>query len=252
MRPAGSRADTCVIHDNVSIGENVTICDNTIIYSNVEIGAGTFVGPGCTLGEPSIAYYREPDAYTNSPLKIGANAIIRSNCVLYAGSQIGEGLQTGHNVIIRENTIIGPHCSIGSYGDIQGHVRIGSYCRFHSSVHIGQYSVIGNYVFIYPFSVLTNDPHPPSDTCIQGPTIEDYAVVCAGAVLMPAVTIGAQCVVGANSLVNRDVDPEKVVLGVPARPICSIHDIECKEGRLEKPYPWKDHFSRGMPWESRG
>ena len=238
------------IHDNVVVGDNVTIGENVVIYSNVRIRAGTFVGPGCVLGERLHAFYQDPADYHNPILTIGRHCIVRSQSVIYAGSVIGDHFQTGHHAIIREESKIGHHCSLGSSADIQGCVEIGDYCRFHSAVHIGQLSVIKNYVFMFPNSVLTNDPHPPSDTCTRGPTLEDYCVISAGAVLMPGITVGKDSVVGANSLVTKNVEPEKVVLGVPARPICSIHDIRCKEGKLEKPYPWREHFSRGMPWES--
>lgn len=239
------------LHDNVVLEDRVSIGRNTIVYPNVTIAAGTFVGPGCIIGERLAAFYRSPDTYPNPPLAIGRSSIIRSHTVLYAGSDLGDELQTGHHVVIREQSVVGHHCQIGSYSDIQGHVQIGDYCRCHSSVHVGQFSVIGNYVFIFPNSVLTNDPHPPSDSCTRGPTLLDYCVICAGAILMPAITIGKDSVVGANSLVTKDVESEKVVLGVPARPICTIHDIRCNEGNLEKPYPWREHFSRGMPWDSQ-
>jgi acetyltransferase-like isoleucine patch superfamily enzyme len=247
MNYLGNISKNCTIYDNVKLGRNVTICDNAIVYSNVEIGEDSFIGPNCIIGEPPSDFYKNAENYENPPFIIGKNSIIRSHSILYAGSQIGESFQTGHHVTIRERTKIGKNCSVGTYGDIQGHVQIGDYCRFHSSVHISQYTVIKNYVFIFPNVVLTNDPHPPSDTCIQGPTLEDYCIISTGATIMPGITIGKDSIVGANSLVNKDVSPEMVVMGVPARPICKIYDIKCKEGKLEKPYPWRNHFSRGMP-----
>lgn len=250
MNRSGSISPNCMIYENVKIGKNVTVCDHAIIYSNVEIGDNTFIGPNCILGEPLTGYYRNDGNYENPSLIIGKNAIIRSHSILYAGSTIGENLQTGHHVTIRERTQMGRNCSVGTYGDIQGEVTIGDYCRFHSNVHIGQYSVIKNFVLIFPNTVLTNDPHPPSDTCIKGSTLEDYCIISAGATLMPGITVGKDSIVGANSLVAKDVEPEKLVMGVPARPLCTIHDIQCKEGRLEKPYPWRNHFSRGMPWSN--
>ena len=246
----GKISENSVIYENVIIGRDVTICDGAIVYSNVEIGEGTFIGPGCMLGKPPMAFHQQRTGYENPPLVIGTNSIIRSHSVIYAGSTIGDSFHSGHHVTIREGTTIGKNCSLGTHGDIQGDVQIGDYCRFHSNVHISQSTVIKNYVFIFPNAVLTNDPHPPSETCIQGPTLEDYSIISAGAVLMPGITIGKDSIVGANSLVTKDVAPESVVMGVPARPICKIHDIKCKEGHLEKPYPWKNHFSRGMPWES--
>ncbi len=246
----GRISETCVIHENVEIGKDVTVCENVIIYSNVDIGDHSFIGPNCVLGEPLYSLYKDSSNYTNPKLKIGRNSIIRSHSVIYAGSTIGDNFQTGHHITMREDSTIGKNCSLGTFGDIQGHTEIGDYCRFHSSVLIGQFSTIKNFVNIYPNVVLTNDPHPPSDTCTMGPILEDYSVICAGAVIMPGITVGKNSVVGAQSLVSRDVKPETVVLGVPARKICSIHDVRCKKGKLDKPYPWRKHFSRGMPWKT--
>jgi acetyltransferase-like isoleucine patch superfamily enzyme len=245
----GRISDSSIVYDGAKIGNNVTICDNTIVYSNVEIGDGTFIGPNCILGEPLKGFYLNQPGYENPLLSIGKNSLIRSHSVLYAGSQMGESFQTGHHVTIRDKTRIGKHCSVGSYGDIQGEVQIGDYCRFHSNVHVSQFTVIKNYVLIFPSVVLTNDPHPPSDTCTKGPTLEEYCIISAGATVMPGINIGKDSIVGANSLVTKDVNPEMVVMGVPARPICTIHDIKCQEGKLEKPYPWRNHFTRGMPWK---
>ena len=236
------------IHKNVTIGKDVTIGDNTIIYDNVDIGDSCFIGPYCILGEPLAEFYHKR-RYKNPPLKIGKNSIIRSGSFLYAGSVFGDGFETGHRVTIREHSHFGEHCRVGTLSDIQGYVKIGNYCRFHSNVHIGQKSIIKDYVWIYPYVVLTNDPHPPSD-CIEGPTIEEYAVIATGAIIMPRVKVGRDSLVGAQALVNKDVPPETVVAGVPARVLCSINDIVCKEGKLDRPYPWREHYSKGYPWEN--
>lgn len=236
------------IHGNVKLGKDVTIGDNVIIYENVEIGDTCFIGPNCILGEQLAGFYHEKH-YQNPPLKIGRDSIIRSGSILYAGSTFGEGFETGHKVCIREYSEFGEHCRVGTFCDIQGYVQVGCYCRFHSNVFVAQMSIIKDYVWLFPHAVLTNDPHPPSD-CIQGPTIEEYAVVGAGAIIISRVRIGRDSLVGAQALVNKDVPPYTVVVGVPAKVLCSVHDIKCKEGRLEKPYPWRNHYSKGYPWEA--
>jgi serine acetyltransferase len=245
----GKIGESVRIFDNVKIGSRVTIGDNTIIYENVEIGDDSFIGPNCILGEPLATFY-EFKQYQNPKLKIGNNSIIRSNSILYAGSTFGEGFETGHRATIREHSEFGEYCRVGTFSDIQGYVKIGSYCRIHSNVFVAQMSIIEDYVWLFPHVVLTNDPHPPSD-CIGGPTIKEYAVIAAAAVIMPRVKVGRDAVVGAKALVNKDVPEGMVVAGVPAKEICSIYDIKCKDGRLEKPYPWREQYSKGYPWETK-
>jgi acetyltransferase-like isoleucine patch superfamily enzyme len=69
-----------------------------------------------------------------------------------------------------------------------------------------------------------------------GVTVEDGAVICAGAVLKAGVRIGARSVVGMGSVVTRDVPPDVVVYGNPARVRYSIDEFNEKKGEWEKDY----------------
>ena len=238
------------ISEKAKIGKNVKIGDNTTIYDHVEIGDNSIICNDCVIGEPLNPYYSD-DSYINPVTKIGENAMIRSHCIIYAGSEFGKNFISGHRVTIREHVKAGTNFSIGTLSDIQGYVSIGDYCRFHSNVHIGQQSTIGNFVFIYPYVVFTNDPHPPSNVCI-GPTIGDYTQIAVHSVILPGVIIGKNSLVGVNSTVNKNFGDEQVIVGSPAKVICSIRDIDSKENHGTKHYPWMYNFERGMPWEGIG
>ena len=240
---------TAIISDKAKISSSVTIGANVIVYDNVEIGNNAIIGPNSVIGEPVAAYYKNKD-YSNSGLKIGSESIIRSGAIIYAGSTIERGFECGHRVTIRENTKIGHHSRIGTLSDIQGNCEIGNYVRLHSNVHVGQKSCIGNFVWIFPYAVLANDPHPPSNLLI-GVTIEDFAVIAVKAVVLSGVKVGRDAIVGAMALVRSDVQPETVVGGNPAKKITTIHNIKSKYSE-EPPYPWREHFERGMPWEGIG
>jgi acetyltransferase-like isoleucine patch superfamily enzyme len=112
---------------------------------------------------------------------------------------------------------------------------------------VAKNSTIEELTWLFPSVVLIDDPHPPSDSCTQGPTIRKFAVVGAGSTVYPGVDVGEGAVVGAMSLVRHDVAPYTVVVGVPARPAGSTADVRCHEGRLERVYPWWRHFRRGYP-----
>lgn len=98
----------------------------------------------------------------------------------------------------------------------------------HSNVHVGQLSTIEDYVWIYPHVVLANDPYPPMGELI-GVTIKEYAQVATSSVIMPGVIIGVNALVGAQALVKKDVTDERVVVGVPAKDICSVRDLKIIE-----------------------
>jgi acetyltransferase-like isoleucine patch superfamily enzyme len=239
---------TAIISDKATLGANVSVGANCIIYDNVVVGAGTSVGPNSILGEPVASYYSDRE-YENPALTIGQGVLFRSGAIVYAGSRIGDGVEFGHRVTIREGAEVSAHVRVGTLCDIQGHCRIGSYSRLHSNVHIGQKSVIEDFVWIFPYVVLTNDPQPPSEI-LKGVIVQSFAVIATQAVIMAGVRIGRDALVGASALVNKDVEPESVVVGVPARRLGSVRDIKSATG--EPVYPWRDHFDRGMPWEAIG
>jgi acetyltransferase-like isoleucine patch superfamily enzyme len=145
---------------------------------------------------------------------------------------------------------VGVDLQIGTLSDFQGHAEIGDHVRTHSNVHIGQRTKIGNYVWIFPYTVFTNDPHPPSDGFLDGVVVEDYAVIATMVSLMPGVRVGTRSLVGAHALVTRDVAPDTVVGGVPAKAIGRTSDIPLRDGSGRPAYPWMRHFHRGYPAEA--
>ncbi len=238
------------ISPKARIGQNVKIGDNTTIYDNVTIGDNSVIADNCVIGEPLASYYSDIDSYENPETIIGDNSLIRSFSIIYAGSVFGKGFSTGHRVTIREHTKFGKNCRVGTLCDIQGHSNFGDYCWLHSNVHIGQKSTIGNFVFIYPYVVFTNDPTPPSNICI-GPTVGDYSQIAVFSVLLPGVVIGKHCLIGAGSVVSKNVEDYKLVMGMPAKVVKDVREIKSRETG-EPYYPWPYRFERGMPWEGLG
>lgn len=237
------------ISPSARIGNNVKIGDNTTIYDNVVIGDNVIITNDCIIGEPLHSYYYE-DSYENPITIIESGALIRSHSIIYCGCKLGENFSTGHRVTIRENTVFGKNCRIGTISDIQGYSVFGDHCWLHSNVHIGQKSKIGNFVFIYPYVVFTNDPTPPSEVCI-GPTIGDYSQIAVFSVILPGVTIGKHCLVGAGSVVSRNAGDYELLLGSPAKFIKDVREIKDKTTN-DNHYPWPYRFSRNMPWEGIG
>lgn len=237
--------DHCIIEGNVSLGDNVYIDANTIVRSNVSIGNNSFVGSNCIVGEYLMDFCIDREAHEH-PLTIGDNALIRSGSIIYAGSEIGCNFQTGHQVTIREMTQIGNYVSIGTLSDIQGDCNIGSYVRVHSNVFIAQLSKVESFVWIFPHVVLTNDPTPPS-TQFSGVHISSFAVVAAGAIIMPGLEIGQDALVAAGAVVTKPVEPYTVVAGNPAKKISDVRKVK-NHFSGENAYPWRNEFKKYMPW----
>jgi acetyltransferase-like isoleucine patch superfamily enzyme len=165
--------------------------------------------------------------------------VLRTGTVVYGGSRIGARLQTGHNVVVREDNAIGDDVKIWNNTTIDYGCLIGHRVKIHANVYVAQYSVLEDDVFLAPGVTLANDPHPGcpyASQCMRGPTIRAGAQIGAGVTILPFVTIGRRALVGAGSVVTRDVPPETVVAGSPARVLRSIYDLRCSVDLTDQPY----------------
>ena len=203
--PAAQIHPTSIVSPEAVIGRDVTIEPLCVIHPGVVVGDGSFIGSHSALGSPTADYFSNPTAYEPAPCRIGRNAVIRSHSVFYAGTDIGDDFSCGHRVTIREGSRIGDGVQVGTGSDLQGKLSIGSYSRLHSGVFVPQFTTIEEFVWVFPHAILLNDPHPPSDTCTQGPTIRRFAVIGANATISASVEVGEGALVGAMSLVRSDV-----------------------------------------------
>lgn len=227
------------VSPEAQLGDSIEIGPFSIIHANVTLGSRVKVGSYCELG--LSAPYGDC-----TPLIIGDDSLIRSHSVFYESSSFGSGLTTGHHVTVRERTIAGIGFQIGTLCEIQGDCSVGDYTRFQSHVFVGKKTIIGNFVWILPYVVLTNDPTPPSNV-LMGCRIEDYAVVSAAAVVLPGVVVGRRSLVAAQACVTKDVPPNMVVAGVPARVVGDAKAVKLHDGSNRSAYPWTRHFARGYP-----
>ncbi len=239
---------TAIVAPDAELGAGVTIGPYSIVHPGVRLGAGSFVGAHCELGLPVGG---AAPGETPGRLEIGAGAVLRSGAIVYTDCRLGDRLELGHRVTIRERTVAGENLRVGTLCDLQGDCRLGDFVRLHGNVQVGKASRIGSFVWIFPFVVLTNDPHPPSDHCI-GPVLDDFAVVGAHSVLLPGVTLGRESVIAAGSTVRDDIAAGMLAGGAPAKPLCKASIVRDKRNPARKAYPWQAVFDRGLPWQGIG
>jgi acetyltransferase-like isoleucine patch superfamily enzyme len=193
------------------------------MYPNVHIAEDVQIGAFVIIGEPPRG--SDPGALETH---IGEHSIIRSHTIVYAGNMIGMFFQSGHGVLLREKNRIGERVSIGTHSVIEHNVQIGNNVRIHSNVFIPEYSVLGDDCWIGPCVVFTNARYPRSLQVkghLRGPYIGEGAKIGAGAVLLPAISVGRNALIGAGAVVTKDVPDGSVVVGNPAREINRISDI---------------------------
>jgi acetyltransferase-like isoleucine patch superfamily enzyme len=128
---------------------------------------------------------------------------------------------------------IGDDTKIGACVEIQKNAQIGSQCKISSHTFICEGVVIEDYAFIGHGVMFTNDKYPRSanpDGSLQTeadwkvvPTyVRKGASIGSNATILCGVTIGEGAIVGAGSVVTKDVPPKTIVAGVPAKEIRTI------------------------------
>jgi acetyltransferase-like isoleucine patch superfamily enzyme len=199
------------------------ISPKAIIYPNVKLGANCLVEDFAIIGVP-------PKGYAPGQLEtvIGDNAVIRSHAVIYAGNRIGDNFHAGNKANIRELNDIGDNVSIGTLSVLEHHVRVGSRVRIHSQAFIPEFTVVEEDCWVGPNVVMTNAKYPGSPKAkeqLRGPHIKRSARIGANATILPGVVVGERALVGAGSVVTRDVPPDAVVAGNPARVIKGLEEL---------------------------
>ena len=115
---------------------------------------------------------------------------------------------------------VGAGCNICDHTYIEGGVVVGDRVTIKSGVYLWEGMVVEDDVFLGPQATFTNDRFPrgrQEDWTCERILVKKGATVGAGAVVLPGVTIGERAMVGAGAVVAKDVEPDTVVVGNPAR-----------------------------------
>lgn len=207
-----------------------------IILGPTIIGEGTLIGDRVIIGYPARnkvialggkANFQRYDEISNGST-IGKGCIIRGGSRIYEEVQLGDVVETGHSVLIRERVTIGNGSRIGTFTVIDGNTNVGKNNNIQTGVYIPPGTVIGSNIFMGPYATVTNDRYPPTPK-IAGVTIGDDVVIGSRAVLIAGVKIGRGSVVGAGAVVTKDVATSTVVLGVPAKKVMSREEYDKKQ-----------------------
>jgi len=186
---------TTYVHAGVTVGPE------TVIEPQSYLEGATVVGARCTIGPQA----RLVDATLEDGVTVIASTVTQSS--------VGEGTRIGPYSHLRPGSRVGRRVEIGNFAELKN-AAIGDGTKVHHMSYLGDVTV-GARVNIGAGTVVCNfDGRRKHHT-----VIEDDAFIGSDTMLIAPIRIGKGAVTGAGAVVNKDVPPGGVAVGVPARVI---------------------------------
>jgi len=148
---------------------------------------------------------------------------IHPSAIVDEGAQIGEGTRVWHFAHVCEGAKIGKGVSLGQNVFVGNKVTIGDRCKVQNNVSIYDNVTLEEGVFCGPSMVFTNVYNPRAlierKAEYKDTLIKKGATLGANCTIVCGVTVGEYAFVGAGSVINRNVKPYALMIGVPGRQI---------------------------------
>lgn len=146
--------------------------------------------------------------------------------------KIGEGTRI-FQFVNAYNCELGDDCKVGAFVEIQKGVSIGNRCKISSHSFLCEGVVIENDVFIGHSVTFINDRFPrasveggglqtEADWKLEHTTVKNGASIGSGSTILCGITIGENAIVGAGSVVTKNVEANTIVAGNPARKLRNV------------------------------
>jgi len=214
------------------------------VYENVRLGKNVSIHPYAVIGKPpkvpSATTTYKPDLQ-GAKTVIGDGCVIGAGAVIYQGCTVGEETLVGDGARLRDRATIGDNCIIGMGTKIGPRTVIGDRVKIMDLCNIAGNMLIEDDVFVAQGTMCANDkymgrtaPKQVENYAEKGPTIRRFATVGMNSSILPGVEIGENAVVGAGSVVTKDVRPHTVVMGIAAQEVRDLLPSERCERRRRK------------------
>jgi len=249
-RPPAPRPDGSYVSADARLADDVTLAPGAVVYAGAVIGAGCTLGVGAVvhsgghLGERVVVedgavLGKRPRLRPGSTaagafgeLVIADDATICCGAIVYAGASIGHRAIVGDQAQVRERGVLGERSVLGRGSTLDFDCVVGARVSVQTFVYITAATIVEDDVFFGPGVVMTNDDtmgRHGRDMPLRGATLKRACRVGGGAVLTPGVVIGEEAFVAAGAVVVRDVPDRALVMGVPARVVRQVSDVELLE-----------------------
>ncbi len=190
----------------VEIGRDTVLLPGTFLRGETKIGSDCVIGPSTDLSDTVV----------------GDGALVEHS--VGRGAAVGPGASVGPYAYLRPGTVLGEASKVGAYCEVKN-TKVGAKSNVPHLSYVGD-AEIGEGANLGAGTITANyDGKNKHRT-----TIEDGVFIGINANLIAPVTIGEDAYVGAGSVVNKDIPPGKLAVGMPARVIRDAPKDEAKKG----------------------
>ena len=140
---------------------------------------------------------------------------------------IGKGTKIWHFNNILKDSKIGNNCTLGQNVSLGPNVIIGNRVKIQNNVSVYDGVTLEEGVFCGPSCVFTNDKNPRSRIVQKKVTrtlVKRYAAIGANATIICGVTIGEYALIGAGTVISKNVQPYALVVGVPGKQVSWVSE----------------------------
>ena len=142
--------------------------------------------------------------------------------------QIGNNTTIWQFAVVLKNAVIGSNCNINCHTFIENDVVIGDNVTVKSGVYLWDGIRVEDSVFIGPNATFVNDPYPKSKqypSQFQQTLLRKGCSIGANATILGGIEIGENALIGAGSVVTKNVKPHSLMLGNPAKQVGWVNHL---------------------------
>jgi UDP-2-acetamido-3-amino-2,3-dideoxy-glucuronate N-acetyltransferase len=228
------RAPGLLLGPGVELPEDVVVGGHVIIHAGVVIEPGCEIQDGAVLGKQPVLgpYTNTPAPARDAETRLEAGARVGCYAVIVAGARIGPAAVVADHALVREHAWLEAGAVVGHGGVFGRGCRLGARSKLMGGHILAPRTIIEADVFCGPGLTVTDDltmGRHRGITELPAVTLRRACRIASNVTLLPGLEIGEEAVVGAGSVVTRDVPPRTVVLGTPARYVRDVTDEELRE-----------------------
>ena len=179
---------------------------------------------------------------------------VHKSSIVDASVEIGEGTKIWHFSHILSDTCIGNNCSFGQNCVVGPKVTIGSGVKVQNNVSVYEGVEVEDDVFLGPSMVFTNVINPRAfiqrKEEFKKTLLKKGCSVGANATIICGVTIGEYALIGSGAVINKDVKPYALMVGVPAKQIgwvgISANTLSFENNQAEDEFAWYEKIEDNL------